>query len=324
MPRIQEFIDSIEVPNTAKVVKHVLEGVDVNLETFTSRKLEKFILDKKPNSPKNISTICYVIGLYAKWLNTLQKSEGDKLLETLQTIDKKKLWKKAKPNAKKKFVSRADYLRVIKDIELYEEFNSLYYSALFRCIYEGIYCDDMSVVKNLRRSDIRRNSVTLHEDSGHTYRLQIPASLAADLIELSQINIWERRNRNGICRVDMRGVYPDSVFKVEERKSANPNDDSSFRFSYYAKLRKISDEYLDSHILPFQLFISGIMYRIIKKFKKQKISVKHAFSDNNRNLMDHLIIEAELNRCNYTSEIGNFKEIVKGHLDHFDIHNDKK
>ena len=35
-------------------------------------------------------------------------------------------------------------------------------------------------------------------------------------------------------------------------------------------------------------------------------------------------IEAELNRCNYTSEIGNFKAIVKGHLDHFDTHNDKK
>lgn len=318
MPQIQEFIDSIKVPNTAKVVKHVLEGVDVKLEAFTLRKLEKFVLDKQPNSPKTISTICYVIGLYAKWLNSQQKGDGDRLLEILQTVDKKKLWKKAKPIAKKKFVSFSDYSRVIKDIEIYEEFNSLYYSALFRCVFEGIYCDDMSVVKNLRGSDIHGNTVTLHEDNGHSYKLKISTSLAADLAELSQISVWERRNRFGICRVDMRGVYPDSVFKVEERKSANPNDDSSLRFSYYSKLRKISDEYLDNHILPFQLFISGIMYRIVKKLKRQKISVKTAFSDNNRNQIAHLIIEAELNRCNYTSEVGNFREIVKGHWEQFE------
>ena len=38
MTKIKEFIDSIEVENTAKVVKHVLDGVDVKLESFTVRK----------------------------------------------------------------------------------------------------------------------------------------------------------------------------------------------------------------------------------------------------------------------------------------------
>ena len=317
MTKIEEFINSLKVENTAKVVRHVLEGVNVKLETFTIRKLEKFVLNKKPNSPKSIATICYVIGLYAKWLNLQTPGYGTNLLEHVQNLDKKKIWKKAKPAARKKFITYADFKRVIKDIELYEEFNNLYYSTLFRCVYEGIYCDDMSVIKNLRGSDVHGSTVVLHEDNGHTYKFKITPQLAADIVELSHKQIWERRNRYGICKVDMRGLYHDSVFKVEERKSANPEDNSSLRFCYYAKLRKISDEYLDSHILPFQLYISGIMHRITSKLKRKSITIKEALAENNRNRDNHMIIENELIRCNYGSEYGNFKDIVKGHLDMF-------
>ena len=49
------------------------------------------------------------------------------------------------------------------------------------------------------------------------------------------------------------------------------------------------------------------------------IIASHQFSLNNRNRDDHMIIEAELVRCNYGSEYGNFKDIVKGHLDMFDM-----
>ena len=324
MTKIKEFIDSIEVENTAKVVKHVLDGVDVKLETFTVRKLEKFVLDRKPNSPKSIATICYVIGLYAKWLDSQNSGDGTKLLELVQNLDKKKLWKKAKPTARKKFVTHADFKRVIKEIELYEEFNDLYYRTLFRCVYEGIYCDDMSVIKNLRGSDVHGSTVTLREDNGHTYKFKITPQLAADIVELSRKQIWERRNRYGICKVDMRGLYPDSVFKVEKRKSAKPQDDSSLRFCYYDKLRKISDEYLDTHISPLQLYISGIMHRIASKLKRKDITIKEAFAENNRSRENHMLIEAELVRCNYGSEYGNFKEIVKGHLDMFDMSKQEK
>lgn len=319
MAKIKEFIDSIEVENTAKVVKHVLDGVDVKLETFTARKLEKFVLDRNPNSPKSIATICYVIGLYAKWLDSQNPGDGSHLLELVQNIDKKKIWKKAKPTARKKFVTYSDFKRVIKEIELYEEFNDLYYRTLFRCVYEGIYCDDMSVIKNLRGSDVHGSTVTLREDNGHTYKFKITPQLAADIVELSRKQIWERRNRYGICKVDMRGLYPDSVFKVEKRKSAKPQDDSSLRFCYYDKLRKISDEYLDTHISPLQLYISGIMHRIASKLKRKDITIKEAFAENNRSRENHMLIEAELVRCNYGSEYGNFKEIVKGHLDMFDM-----
>ena len=318
MERIKEFINSIEVENTAKVVKHVLGDVEEKIENYTKSELEKFVLDKQPDSYRAIVTICYVIGAYAKWLDKNYPFEGNTLLEQVNSIDKKQLWKKIKPTARKKFVTYPDLKRVIKDIELYEEFNELYYKTLFRCIYEGIYCEDMSVLKNLRGSDVHGNSVTLREDNGNVYNLTITSELASDIVELSNKQIWERRNRYGVCRVDMRGIYSNSVFKVEERKSANTQNDK-VRFCYYDKLRKICERYLDNNISPFQLYISGVMYRIVTKLKEQNININDAMSLHNRDKNIQMIIQEELTRSNYGSELGNFKEIVRGHSDIFDL-----
>lgn len=315
MNNIERFIESIEVPNTAKVVKFVLKDVDANIENYSPMGLEQFILDLKPNSPKSIITICYVLGLYAKWLQEQGITDNDNFYQMVQSIDKKLLWKKAKPNAKKKFISYEQYQRVIKDIAIYEEFNALYYELLFSCIYQGIYNDDLSIVKNLRKSYIDDNgTILLHEDNGHSYKIKVPERLAKDLKQLADINIWERRNRFGICKVDMRGAYNDSVFKIENRSTAS-ND--SYRFTYYAKLRKIAKEYLEYSLLPLQLYTSGIMHRIKAELDKNNISLEEAFADNSRNRMAHLIISKELMRCNSNIEVGNFRELVKGHLDSF-------
>jgi len=316
--RIKKFINSFEVENTAKVIKHVLGDIEEKIENYSKVELEKFILDKEPNSYRAITTICYVIGVYAKWLNKNYPFEGNILLELVTGIDKKQLWKEIKPTARKKFVTYYDLKRIINDIELYEEFNELYYKTLLRCIYEGIYSEDMSVIKNLRGSDIRGNSVTLREDNGHIYNLTITTELARDIIELSRKQVWERRNRYGVCKVDMRGVNSDSVFKIEYRKSANIQNDK-MRFCYYDKLRKICGRYLDNNISPFQLYISGIMYRIVTKLKEQNININDAMSLHNRDKNIHLLIQEELTRSNYGSELGNFKEIVRGHAEIFDL-----
>ena len=165
MNNIERFMESIEVPNTAKVVRFVLKDVDANIENYSPMELEQFILNLKPNSPKAITTICYVLGLYAKWLQEKDVIDNDNFYQIVQSIDKNLLWKKAKPNAKKKFISYEQYKRIIHDIAMYEDFNALYYEALFKCIYEGIYNDDLSVIKNLRSSDIKGNIITLHEDN---------------------------------------------------------------------------------------------------------------------------------------------------------------
>lgn len=310
------YISSIKSPNSQKVVKHVFKKIDAeSIENFNFMQIEQLILSASPNSPKEIITVIYVLSSYLKYLQEQNVIDNDNAYQILQSLDKKLLWKKAKPFSKKKFISYEQYQRVIKDIATYEEYNSLYYELLFSCIWYGIYSDDLSVIKNLRSRDIDDDGViVLQEDNGHTYKLKVPEKLASDLKQLANINTWQRRNRFGICNVDMRGLHSDSVFKIENRSTAS-ND--SFRFTFYAKLRKIAKEYLEYSLLPLQLYASGIMYRIKVELEKNNISLEEAFANNSRNKTAHLIIEKELVRCNSGIEIGNFRELVKGHLENF-------
>lgn len=312
---MERFIDSIESPNSQKVAKFALKNIEGNIENYSPIELEQVILDKQPSSPKEIITIIYILSSYAKWLQEQSIIKDDNMYQILQSFDKKLLWQKCKPRAKKKFINNEEYQRVIKDIATYEEYNALYYELLFSCIWNGIYNDDLSVVKNLRTSNIGDGGVViLEEDNGHSYKLKIPEKLASDLKQLASISTWQRPNRYGICNVDMRGAYPDSVFKIENRSTAS---NESFRFTYYAKLRKIAKEYLDHSLLPLQLYTSGVMYRIKIELEKNNITLEEAFADNSRNKMAHLIIQKELIRCNSSVEVGNFREMVKGHLDLF-------
>ena len=196
-----------------------------------------------------------------------------------------------------------------------EEYNALYFEMLFSCIYHGIYNDNMSVLKNLRGNDIQEDGmVMLKEDNGHTYRIKIPERLAKDLKQLSTINEWVRPNRFSLCHVEMKGVYSDSCFKVENRSTSS---EDSYKFSYYSKLRKISKEYIGHSLLPLQLYASGIVHRIKDELDKNGITLEEAFAKNSRNRTAYMIIEKELIRSNSGIEISNFREMVKGHLSSF-------
>lgn len=316
MDNIKQYIDSITVPNTQKVARYVLEGLSDDIITLNQSEIEKLILSRNPNSPKVIVTITYILGAYGKWLKE-QKIDDGSFGDLVSKLDKDKLWSQAKPTAKKKYISNRRYQQVVRDIESYEELNASYYALLLRCIYEGIYNEDMSVLKNLRASDIQGSIVTLHEDNGHSYELKISQDLANSLIQLSRVHVWERRNRYGICKIDTKGLYADSVFKVEYRRLKKKSDSDSTRFSYYAKLRKIMDEHLEFKMIPLQIYVSGIMHRILLQLQLRNISVEEAFSGNSHDRVVHEIIEKELIRCNYSSGIFNFREMVKGHLDSF-------
>ena len=312
---MQEFLDSAESKNTQKVIQYVFKRVNEDgMEGYNLIQMEQLILNMLPNSRKEITTIVYILSSYAKWLQKQNIIDNDNMYQILQSINKELLWKKAKPKAKKKFISDEQFKRVIHEIGLYEEYNNLYYEALFRAIYEGIYNDDLSVLKNLRKSDIDGNIVTLREDTQHIYKIKISERLSKDLRELSDIIFWERKNRFSVCQVEMRGLYSDSVFKVENRSTAS-ND--SYRFSYYAKLRKMAKNYLEYPLLPLQLFVSGIMHRVKSELEKSGITLEEAFSQNSRNKTAHMIIEKELIRTNSAIELTNFREIVKSHLDSF-------
>lgn len=313
---MERYISSIESLNSQKVIRHVFKKIDADgIEHYNLIQMEQLIINASPNSPKEIITIIYVLSSYFKYLQEQCIVEDDSAYEMIQSLDKKLLWQKCKPKAKKKFISNEQYQNIIKDIATYEEYNALYYELLFSCVWYGIYSDDLSVIKNLRSRDIGEDGIImLREDNGHAYKLKAPEKLASDLKQLANINTWQRRNRFGVCNVDMRGLYSDSVFKIENRSTAS-ND--SFRFTFYAKLRKIAKEYLEYSLLPLQLYTSGIMYRIKIELEKNDITLEEAFANNSRNKTAHIIIEKELIRCNSGIEIGNFRELVKGHLESF-------
>ena len=157
------FIETIKSPNTLKVINSLRAIGQYDYSNCTLVDLEEAILTMKPNSPRSITTICYVLGLYARYLN------DDRLYNMIQEVDRNKLWLIAKPNATKKFISHSKFKDVYSEIGIYEDFNQFYHQTLFKCLYEGIYNDDMSVVKNLRASDIKGNIVTLREDNGNSY-----------------------------------------------------------------------------------------------------------------------------------------------------------
>ena len=306
----KRFVETLEAPNTIKVVNSLQVIGQYDYSNCTPDNLEQIVLNTRPNSPKAIITTCYVMGLYARYLG------DEKLYQMIQALDNNDLWLKAKPNAAKKFISNCKFNEVYHDIGVYEEFNSFYYQMLFRCLYEGIYSDDMSVIKNLRASDIHGNTITLHDDDGHSYEISVSSELANGLKELSYVDVWERRNRSGVCRIKITGVHNDSCFKVELRGGS---DDKSYRYSYYRCLRKISKEYLEYNLLPLQLFVSGMMYRIREKLCKHGIALEDAFSIRNRDKIVRDIISDELERCNCDTEIKSFRQMVKGHLDIFAV-----
>lgn len=313
---MKQFIESVKVTNTEKVVEYVFKKIDDDIEHCSLIELEQIILKTRPKSPKDIITICYILGQYAKWLKEQNIVDDDSMYQMIQSLDKKMLWEKAKINADKKFISYEEFKDVLRMINMKEELNVLYYQLLFRSIYEGIYNDDMSVLKNLRSSDIGDDIVVLHEDNGHNYKLKISSSLASDLKDFTKVDVWERNNRYGVCRIETRGVYYDSIFKIENRnKGSNP--DGTYKFSYYKKLKKISREYIERTLTPSQLYVSGIMSRIKTELNNNNISLEDAFSEGNRDRISNSIISNELIRCNYNIEVGQFKELVKGHIDSF-------
>lgn len=232
----------------------------------------------------------------------------------IRSIDRKSLWLRAKTSASKKFISNFDFQRVCHEIDAHEEHNVLYQNSLFCCIYEGIYCDDMGVIKNLRSSDINGNRATIRYNDGSVHELNISAGLANDLLRLGENDLWWRNNRYGAFKVSIKGEHKDSCFKTEDR---NGSGEYQGRYSYYRILRKISKEYVGYGLLPLQLYVSGIMHRISLLLNDHGYDIADAFADNNKNRMVNKIISDELHRSNYDIEVRNFREMVKGHIDVF-------
>lgn len=273
--------------------------------------IEAVILSLKPQSETSIRDIKYVLSAYIEFL-------GDSsLAERVRKMNNSQLYSKAKTDAKQRFVSYSDYVELCKNINMHEDFNRVYYKSLVMSIYEGIYNDDLVVLKNLRASDVNiaECCVTVHgkiEDD--VYTVPITKELADNLIELGKISTWERLNRYGTVSMPVTGIYPDSCFKLEMRVHG-----AEYYNCYYNRLRKIYTEYLGYSVSPARLYISGLMHRIATKLKERGFTLRDAFINNRRNIEVKAVIEAELKKSGNRIPIQNLRSLVRGNLDVFEI-----
>lgn len=179
--------------------------------------------------------------------------------------------------------------------------------------------------RNKLNPNISPEQVMKNLETGKYYLPEEPKDEIPDYSfrEGENINTWmerlsrERKGRYETpVRIKIKGLYPDSCFKVEHRKE---DSKTTYSFSYYQKLRKIAKEYLEYNLLPLQTYISGIMYRIRLQLEKHNISLEDAFAYQSRDRLVGDIISQELKRCNYVNiKTGNFREIVNGYIEVFE------
>lgn len=302
------FIDDIGSENTAKIARSMSVIGEYDYADVDPVMIDEVVLSMRPKSPKDITTSLYVMSLYAKHIG------NDDMEYMIRGADRNLIWEKAKPMAPKKFISKDEFDYVCSEIIKRSDNNSEYYVALFSAVYNGIYSDDLSVLKNLRSSDVHGNAVDMTYSNGEKHTIEVPDELSERLVHLGDVHHWWRNNRYGSYKISTSGEYKDSCFKVEKR---NGTDEYTYRYSYYRALRKVANEYIGRKITPLQLYVSGIMYRISLGLAEHGISLSDAFSDDNRSKEVASVVGMELDKTGYDIEIRNFREIVKGHIDVF-------
>lgn len=306
MDKYKDFLFSIESEKSRSVYKSYSSLGEFDYTDCDYDLVVKAILSTNPKNVKAITTACNVLKKYAKYLGDTH------LIRVVDTVDRKKLWEDIKPDEIQKYISHSQYKSICHEIEMYEEHNSLYYTTLFMAVYEGIYNADLSVIKNLRIKNIKDDKVLLIPDNGESYWLKISKELVENLKELSKETHWKQFARYGYTNKPLIGSYHDNCFKTVQRKGATHED-----FFYRTKLKKISTDYVEHPLSPFNLFISGMMFRITEKLKEEGISLQEAFSLHNRDKQVAEIFSDEFNRCRYSNVVRNFRELVVNHLDVF-------
>ena len=211
------------------------------------------------------------------------------------------------------YLSQSEFQDVYNAIGSYDEdtfyYNSVYYQSLFWAVYVGIFNDGLSVLKNLRASDIDGNTITLRDDNDEEWKLDIPEQLVLDFITLVNNSIWYRKNRNGMCEIKLEGLFYDSIFKVDIH---TPNSKYSYSNTYYTKLRRIAVEYLGYTLAPKNLFMSGIINRIKEQYGKSDELFVEGIKISDPVLVD--IFNKEAKRCHYEVGFWNFRQTVMGRI----------
>lgn len=300
----EQFLKTLENP-TLRFAKKLTVLGESDLDNITPQILTKIIIDEKPATLRNIAQLCTVIGKYAKFL------KREDIIKIVAELDKRAIWDSIRFDTKQKYISNDEFLKLINRVNLEEERNALLKITLLRSIYEGMYSAKFEVLINLRSQDINGNIATLTVDD-ESYDLEISSELAEDLIELGGRNTITRNNRFGDYEVPAVGKWFDSCFKFSFR--CGNKDVSSI---YYQTLIALRKRYLDFDLNPYDLFISGIMYRVALKMKEENIDIEKVFESHSNEDRGIQIVTDELNRCHYDISFAKFRMGVVGYLDIF-------
>lgn len=257
----------------------------------------------KPQSKREIIMICYTLSKYALY------TDNEYAHMMIKNLNKNRIWEKNKKNAYSPFINYTDFKRIINIIK--NDDNGVYLSSLFSVLYYGLYDKKLHLIRNLRKTDIKDNKITTPDGRD----LFIPSDLQGNLIELSESNTYYSHNRFGSFERPTIGIYDDCCFKMIEGRNYNP--DKSYRFSYFQKLRYMCD-LCGIKMTANNIFISGVLYRLYLRLKKEGIKFSEVFKYNARNKLYSKIIKDELKYSGLNVTIGNFRQQTLGCIDLFD------
>ena len=309
----QKFMDANINERTRNNYKFYFDALDRNNIDISSdsianmEQLENIFIQLEFNSFNSIINFRSVLKSYSVFIN-------DKpFFNLIRKLDIYHILEITQGKMKHTFLSQSEFQDVYNSIGAYDEdtfyYNSVYYQSLFWAVYAGIFNDGLSVLKNLRASDIDGNIIMLRDDNGEEWELDIPEQLALDFMTLVNDSTWYRRNRSGVCKIQTEGLFYDSVFKVDIR---TPNSKYSYSSTYYTMLRKIALEYLGYTLAPKNLFMSGIINRIKEQYGKSDELFVEGIKTSDPVLVD--IFNKEAKRCHYEVGFWNFRQTVMGRI----------
>lgn len=309
----QKFMDANINERTRNNYKFYFDALDRNNIDISSdsianmEQLENIFIQLGFNSFNSIINFRSVLKSYSVFIN-------DKpFFNLIRKLDIYHILEITQGKMKHTFLSQSEFQDVYNSIGAYDEdtfyYNSVYYQSLFWAVYAGIFNDGLSVLKNLRASDIDGNIITLRDDDGEEWKLNVPEQLILDFITLVNDSVWRRRNRNGLCEIHTEGLFYDSIFKVDIR---SPNSKYSYSSTYYTMLRRIAVEYLGYTLAPKNLFISGIINRIKEQYGKSDELFVEGIKISDPVLVD--IFNKEAKRCHYSVAFWNFRQTIFGRI----------
>ncbi|MCM1223528.1 MAG: hypothetical protein NC548_54675 [Lachnospiraceae bacterium] len=309
--KYSEFLESnreMLSKETIQLLTYYSNLGDYDYSDCTTDDLKELIKEFKPRTVTVVTRIMLVMRKYANFLNDTH------FIETLNQLDRKEVWNEIKPDMTKKFFSNEEVEEIFDAINLDNELNNeVYYRGLIRCIYEGIYSKDLSVLKNLKSTDLNGNIITVREDSGNTYELEISEKLVDDIKELGYIDYWVLRNARVEYEVKTIGEDKRSCFKINHRR-----DGVAYYDYYYKRMNFIFKKYYGHVVSPYVIYISGMMHRIKLALEKNGFTLRESFVEQNRDILTREIIEHEMKRSNCGMTLGDLKERIRGCIDNFE------